>query len=313
MESTKQPVHFHERPITDLRFHKDGDVFFTASKDCSVAVVNLHGKVLGSFEMHDGAISAIGTRENSLLTAGADLVLATWDIVTGKLVHSTGSESVVRGIDFGEQIYFCTDDSMNKEAFIGMLDPRSREVHKLEGLGDPATKIFVSGDYAVISTATGKICKFDLKSRKLVAEEKIHQGKVTDMKPSACRSFFATASNDSSARIVDVKTFAIKKQFDSEDPINSVAIFNTNDVLVCAGGVNARDVTTTHGKGSFDTNFFDIVTQEKVGYYATHFGTINAVDVHPQGKCYISGGEDSSVWLVTLGDDFRKAPFTKLE
>ena len=63
-----------------------------------------------------------------------------------------------------------------------MLDQRLKDVHKLEILTDPASKKFISGDYAIISTSNGKICMFDLRNHKIVKEERIHQGKVTDLK-----------------------------------------------------------------------------------------------------------------------------------
>lgn len=311
--TTKQPIFCHDRPIIDIKFHPDGDVFFAASKDSTASVSNLCGVVLGTFEKHDGAITAIAPFKNNLLTAGADLFLVRWDVITGKYDWNINSESVVRGIDFDQQIYFCTDDSMNKEAFVGMIDPRDANLNKLYTLADPGSKIFKTDNNIIISTTNGKVCKFDIRNNKIVQEAKFHNSKITDMKPSACRSFFATSSSDSSSKIIDTETFAVKKRFDTEEPINSVAIFNTNDIVVCVGGINARDVTVTQGKGSFDTNFFDIVTQQKIGYYSIHFGTINAVDVHPQSTHIVSGGEDGAICLVKLGDDFRNAPFTKFD
>ncbi|ELA41441.1 uncharacterized protein VICG_01546 [Vittaforma corneae ATCC 50505] len=312
MQSTKQSIFFHERPITDLKFHRDGDIFFTASKDCSASMINLEGKILGSFDKHSGAISTIDSFQNTFLTAGTDLLLVKWDILTGSIESTIYCDAVVRGIDFGEQIYFCTDNSMSKEAFVGMVDPKTNALHRIISLFEPSSKIFKIDNSIIFSTTNGKVCKLDLRNQRIIQETKVHQSKITDMKPSACRSFFVTSSMDSSAKIIDTETFIVKKRFDSEEPINSVAVFNTNDIIVCVGGINARDVTATRGKSSFDTNFFDIVTQQKIGYFTTHFGTINAIDVHPQSTHYISGGEDSSVCLVKLGMDFKEAPFTKL-
>lgn len=311
MDSTNQSIFFHERPVVELKFHKDGDIFFAASKDTSVSMFNTDGKALGSFDQHKGAISAISVAENNLVTAGTDLLIAMWDILTGRMVFSTPAASVIRGIDIGDQIYFCTDNSMDKEVFVGMLDPRTGTYQKLAGLPGPATRLFQSGTDLIIASVWGEIYRFDVRNAKVVQESKMHQARVTDMKVSPCGGFFVTSSSDSSAKIIDIGTFTMKKRFDSEEPINAVGLFRTNDILVCAGGTNARDVTTTRGKGLFETSFFDVVTQEKIGYYSTHFGTINAVDVHPQGTSYISGGEDSSICLVRIGDDLRKAPFTQ--
>lgn len=310
MESVKQSILFHERPITDVKFHKDGDVFFASSKDASASMMSLEGKVLGSFDNHEGAILAISSQDNHLVTAGLDLKLIRWDILTGRLVSSVPTDSVIRGLHFTDQVYFCTDNSMNKESFIGMYDPRTNKTSSIYLLNDPSTKIFKYDDCLIVSTVDGTLCKLDLRTNRMVQDVKAHQAKITNMRPSACFSFFITSSSDSSAKIIDSDLLTTKKKFDAEEPINCACIFGTNDKVVCVGGINARDVTTTKGKGSFDTNFFDIVTQQKIGSYTTHFGTINSVDVHPQCTHYISGGEDGSICLVRLGNDFFTAPFT---
>lgn len=309
-QSNNRSILFHEKTITDLKFHPDGDVFYSASKDFTAAIINLDGKVLGSFEEHKGAISTITCSGNSFITAGLDSLLIHWDSITGASLSSIPTDSIVRGLDFTDQVYICTDNSMNKETFAGFFDLRMKEIQKICTLSDPATKIFQNGNFLIISSVSGKIYKIDLRNRTIIQEAKIHQAKIMDMKPSACRTFFITSSSDSTALIIDSDSFAAKKKFDCEEPINSACIFGTNDKVVCVGGINARDVTVTQSKGSFDTNFFDIVTEEKVGVYSTHFGTINAVDVHPQCTHYISGGEDGSVHLVHMGEDFLKAPFT---
>lgn len=308
--STKQSILSHERPITDIKFHSDGDIFFASSKDASASVMNLSGKILGTFDKHKGAISTIGTFQNKFVTAGADLFLICWDVLSGDAELVLEVDGVIRGIDYSEQIYLSTDSSMNKQPFIGMLDPRTSRLEKLYQACDPASKLFKTNEHIVFATENGKICKLDMRNMQIVHETKVHQAKIATIKPSACRGFFITSSADSTSKIIDTDTFTVKKRFDSEAPINSAAIFHTNDRVVCVGGINARDVTVTQGKSTFDTDFFDIVTQQKVGSYTTHFGTINAVDVHPQSTHYVSGGEDGSICLVKFGSDFCSAPFT---
>ena len=312
-QSSDRSILFHEKTITDLKFHPDGDVFFASSKDSTASIISLNGSVLGSYEKHEGAISTIACARNSLVTAGLDMLLIHWNIVTGNPISSIPTDALIRGLDFAEQLYVCTDNSMNKETFVGFVDLNTNEIHKITSLNDPATRVFKYDNCLIVSSVSGKIYKVDLRNKQIVQEAKVHQSKITDMKPSTCRSFFITCSSDSTAQIIDSDTFDSKKNFDCEEPINSACIFSTNDKVVCVGGINARDVTTTQSKGAFDTNFFDIVTQQKVGFYSSHFGTINAVDVHPLCTHYVSGGEDGSVHLVQMGDDFFKAPFTSFE
>lgn len=313
MESVKQSIYIHEKSITELKFHDDGDVFFAASKDFSASMIDLKGSVIGTFDGHSGAITTLDSFENNLMTSGLDFSLKHWDILTGKNLVSVNMDFIIRGLNHEDQIYFCTDNSMNAIPSVGIFDPRAKGITILSNLNDPGTKIFKSRNFLIISTTNGKILKYDIRNNTIVNEIKPHQDRINSLKPSACRSFFITSSTDSSSKIIDTDSLEIKKTFDMEEPINSAAIFNTNDKVICAGGINARDVTTTKGKSSFDTNVFDIVTQQKIGCYTTHFGTINSLDIHPKGKFYISGGEDGKVCLVKFGDDFKNAPFTSFE
>lgn len=313
MKSTTQSILFHERTITDLKFHPDGDVFFASSKDCNASMINLNGKILGSFEKHGGAISTLTVNGDNLLTAAMDLSFIMWDIFTGNVVNNISISSVVRGIDFTDSIYFCTDHSMNRECFIGQYDPRTNATNKLCSSNSSTTSLFKHKDYLIFSTVDGSIHKLDLRTNNLIQKANIHKEKITTLSPSACRSFFVSCSGDCSVKIIDSEKFTQMKKFDCDEPINAACITRTNDKLFAVGGIAARDVTTTRGNGLFDTNVFDVVTGDKVGTYMTHFGTINAIDVHPQSTHYVSGGEDGSVCIVRLGDDFYSAPFTNFK
>lgn len=311
MKSTKQSILFHRRPIIDLKFHPDGDIFFAASKDSTASMMNLNGTILGSFEKHEGSISTLASFENSLMTCGMDLSVFQWDIISGEVNNQYKVNAVIRGIDYGKDAYFCTDNSMNCESFIGLIDTRSPKFTKLSSLEISPTKIFKRENDLIFADIEGNIYKLDLRTNNILMKSKEHQAKIVNIKPSFCRTFFITASEDLNVKIIDSDTFTQKKKFECDEPINCACIFPTNDKIIAVGGINARDVTTTKGKGTFETNFFDIITQKKIGSFKTHFGTINTVDIHPQGEFYCSGGEDGSVCLIKFGDDFKKAPFTK--
>ncbi|KAI5149445.1 translation initiation factor 3 subunit I [Enteropsectra breve] len=313
MDSTLQKIIFSSRSITEIKFHRDGDVFFCASKDYSALMISTEGQVLGSFEGHKGALMALASENQKLLTGGLDLSLIAWDILRGEKLSEVNVNAAIRGIDHQDEFYFCTDFSMNKEAFIGRYDERSSGFQKLVPAGFDTTKLFKNGNYVIVAGDEGEIAKIDIRKNEVVEQIKAHYGKIADIRPSACRSFFSTASSDSTFKIIDSDSLVEKRRFESDEPVNCTAIFNTNDVVVAVGGIQARDVTTTRGNSLFETNFYDIVTHRKVGSYKTHFGTINTVDVHPAGTCYASAGEDGAISLVQIGDDFRAAPFTKFK
>ena len=88
-------------------------------------MINMDGKIIGTFDKHSGAISTLGVFDNSLVTAGLDLNLINWDITTGGQISELNIDSITRGIDcIDNEVYICTDNSMNKQSCLGRIDVR---------------------------------------------------------------------------------------------------------------------------------------------------------------------------------------------
>ena len=57
----------HERPVVYLKYNRDGDLIFSASKDRRVtAWFSENGKRLGTYEGHDGAINCLDVSRTCL-------------------------------------------------------------------------------------------------------------------------------------------------------------------------------------------------------------------------------------------------------
>ena len=55
--------------------------------------------------------------------------------------------------------------------------------------------------------------------------------------------------------------------------------------VVLGGGQEAMDVTTTSARvGKFDARFFHLIFEEEIGRVKGHFGPINSVLFHPDGR-----------------------------
>ncbi|ADM12344.1 translation initiation factor IF3 subunit 2 [Encephalitozoon intestinalis ATCC 50506] len=307
----------HERPITDVKFNYDGDLIFTSGKDSIATLLRSDGSVVGEYKGHRGSIFsiAVDNKSTSLVTGSADQSIILWDVSTGKMKAQTDVGVVVKGLDFykdGTLCLGCSDDSMGKTPSIGILDTRNKSFEKIFVPTSSPIKILmdISENFLVYCDSRGGVSSVDLRNSQVIKSAKIHTSKINNIRPSRCRTFFITGSMDSQAKIIDFLDLSVQKTFVCEEPVNCAAIFNTNDKVICVGGINARDVTTTKGKSSFDANFFDVVTCEKIGSYSTHFGTINSVDVHPSGKLYCSGGEEGTITILAFGQDFFQANFT---
>lgn len=59
--------------------------------------------------------------------------------------------------------------------------------------------------------------------------------------------------------------------------------------VVVGGGQEAMSVTTTSTRiGKFDARFFHLVFEEEFGSVKGHFGPINSLSFHPDGKRLVS-------------------------
>jgi len=55
--------------------------------------------------------------------------------------------------------------------------------------------------------------------------------------------------------------------------------------VVLGGGQEAMDVTTTSTRiGKFDARFYHMIFEEEFGRIKGHFGPINSITFHPDGK-----------------------------
>ena len=149
----------------------------------------------------------------------------------------------------------------------------------------------------------------DLRKLETVVEsKKTHFDKINELSSSFCGTFFITASSDSSAKIVDYD-FNIQKVYKTVDPCNTSKISRTNDRVFLGGGIPARDVTTSGGKGRFELSVYDAIVAEKVGWYEHHFAPVNTLLIDPCGDRLVSGSEDGTVWVLDMKKDLKDVEF----
>lgn len=121
---------------------------------------------------------------------------------------------------------------------------------------------------------------------------------------------FVTASKDTSAKLFDSDSLMCLKTYKTERPVNSAAISPILDHVVLGGGQDAMEVTTTSTKaGKFDSRFFHLIYEEEFARLKGHFGPINSLAFHPDGKSYASGGEDGFVRVNTFDNTYFEPIF----
>lgn len=145
---------------------------------------------------------------------------------------------------------------------------------------------------------------------KQIKSIKEHTHLINDMQFNKDRTMFITASKDHTAKLFDADSLMLLKSYKTERPVNSAAISPILDHVVLGGGQDAMDVTTTSTRvGKFDSRFFHLVFEEEFGRVKGHFGPINSVAFHPDGKSYTSGGEDGYVRVHTFDPSYFEYGF----
>jgi len=302
----------HTRSLTQVKYNLEGDLLFTASKDNKPSVWWSHnGERLGTYDGHNGTVWCVDPRYDSsaLLTGSADNSCKLWDIKTGKETNSIETKSAVRTCGWsysGEQFFYSTDKAMghpcelkvyaysdvkfgqpNPEPFLTIASPASKITSAVWG---PLDQTIITGH------ENGDLVKWDAKSGEEQRRAKMHRANVNDIQYNKDMTTFVTASKDNYSKLFDVESFEVLKTYKTERPINSAAISPLKDHVVLGGGQDAMSVTTTSAKvGKFDAVFWHMVFEEKIGSVKGHFGPINTLAFHPNGKGYVSGGEDGYI------------------
>ncbi|XP_075229066.1 eukaryotic translation initiation factor 3 subunit i [Lycorma delicatula] len=312
----------HQRPITKIKYNREGDLLFSASKDLRPNVwYSLNGERLGTYNGHAGAVWCIDVdwQTTTFMTGAADNTLRLWDIATGVEIGKIDTASSVRTCAFSysaNMAAYSTDNTMGKQCEIFIVDVRGAD----SSIGDsqPIMRISVEPSPKVTSLLwgpldetvitgheNGEIIQWDLKQGIAFNNVKEHAASINDMQMSKNGTMFITASKDSTAKLFGTEDLMLLKTYKTERPVNSAALSPILDHVVLGGGQEASEVTTTSTRaGKFDSRFYHLVFEEEFARVKGHFGPINSLAFHPDGKSYASGGEDGYVRVQNFDQSY---------
>ncbi|KZT53924.1 putative TIF34-translation initiation factor eIF3, p39 subunit [Calocera cornea HHB12733] len=322
----------HERSLTQVKYNAEGDLLFSASKDDTVnAWYSYNGERLGTYSGHNGTVWTLDVdyQTKFLVTGSADNLMKLWDVQTGQCLYTWEFLTAVKRVAFsedGELIVCVTEQRAIAQGAIRVFkinrengqDQDPEPISMFHPIGSKATLAAFGWDNNSIITGheSGKIAIFDTKTgEEIQTHEKAHHDSVTDLQLSPDRSYFITSSKDKSAKLHDSRTLAVLKTYTTETPLNSASIAPIRPYVLLGGGQDAMNVTTTSARqGKFETRFWHKIFEEEVGRVRGHFGPINTIAVHPDGRSYSSGGEDGFVRVHFFDESyFRARPYGELE
>lgn len=318
-------LHGHERPITQIKYNREGDLLFSSAKDATPNVwFSLNGERLGTLQGHAGAVWCLDVNWETthLMTGAADNTLRIWDISLGKEIGCIEAVSTVRtcGYSFSANVAaFATDTHRKQVCEMNVIDCRITDsfgsepilhipsvIHKITALQwGPVDEKIITGH------ENGQICQWDLRTGKMVNDVFGHQNAgINDLQLSKDGMMFITASSDYTAKLFDSESLMHLKTYQTERPVNSAAISPILDHVVLGGGQEASVVTTTSTRiGKFDSRFYHLVFEEEFARVKGHFGPINSLAFHPDGKSYATGGEDGYVRLQSFDQSYFEFNF----
>lgn len=311
-------VKAHTRPLTMVKYNREGDLLFTTGKDHTPSLFYAdNGERIGTYDGHNGTVWCVDVNFDStkLLTGSADNFCKLWEVKTGECLHTWKHTAPVRSVGFalGDKKFLTVlDNIMGNTATIFVWD---LELDNLANHPD-CPLLSIQGHQAKINRALwgplneqlyscsddATLRLWDAKTGKqTMCIDDVHGKRISDMQFSFDMTLLVTSCLDNWVRLWDAKTLNLLKCYDAERPLNSACISPLANCpyLLVGGGQDAMSVTTTSSKqGKFEAVIFDHVYDEELGNITGHFGPINTLAFAPHGRSYASGGEDGYVRIT---------------
>uniref|UniRef100_A0A8C1SPH9 Eukaryotic translation initiation factor 3 subunit I n=1 Tax=Cyprinus carpio TaxID=7962 RepID=A0A8C1SPH9_CYPCA len=294
--------------------NREGDLLFSVAKDPIANVwYSVNGERLGTYNGHTGAVWCVDVDwdTKNVLTGSADNSCRLWDCETGKQLALVETNSAVRtcGFDFsGNIIMFSTDKQMGYQCILNYFD--LRDPQQIEDnqpyLSLPCNESKITsavwgplGEFVIAGHENGEINQYSAKSGEILKVAKEHTKQINDIQSSVDLTMVISASKDCTAKVcVENLTHIWLSSLQSDLLTPLLSRPSWTMYVVMGGGQEAMEVTTTSTRiGKFEARlvFFHAAYEEEFGRVKGHFGPINCVAFHPDGKSYSSGGEDGYV------------------
>jgi translation initiation factor 3 subunit I len=232
-----------------------------------------------------------------------------WNIQTGKCLKTWEFPTAIKRVEFSEDGTRLLAVTEMRMGYLGTIvayeitpDVEAEQTdEKMFTITLEESKATVAGwsylsEYVIAGHEDGSVSQWDGRSGEKLYQTDVHAGPVTDLQWSPDRTYFITASKDKTAKLIDSRSLEVLKTFVTDTPLNSAAITPVKPFVILGGGQAAMDVTTTAARqGKFEARIYHKIFEEEIGRVRGHFGPLNTVAIHPEGKGYASGGEDGYV------------------
>ncbi|XP_063933350.1 eukaryotic translation initiation factor 3 subunit I-like [Zophobas morio] len=323
-------LHSHTRPLTQLKFNKEGDLLFSSGKDISWHVWRTsNGEKLGSYDGHSGSVWCVDiSADTTLAVSGSgDTTCKVWDTEKGTIIHNLTASTPVRTVNFKNDkhiITITTDATMGKPCEILTYDLRDENSLKdgikffrtdsqpLNSNNKVTAAIYVAyDDLYLTSHLNGEVTQWRAATGEKLRSSCVHTNQINSIQKSTDEDFIVTASKDTTAKLLDVWLLEVVKEYKTPQAVNSASLSSLEDHVLLGGGQDSHEVTTTDTRsGKFVCRFYHKIYESEIGRVKGHFGPVNTVAFHPDGRSFASGGEDGLIRYHYFDDSYFNFKFS---
>jgi translation initiation factor 3 subunit I len=205
-------------------------------------------------------------------------------------------------------VYLCvvaTSLTENTPLHTPKIEIHVDELNKVTSMGWTA-----GNTHIIAGFDNGLLVKYDpVTGEEVQRVENFHNDRINRIRFSKDKALFVTASKDTTAKLVDPETLDVVRMYKTDRPVNDAVISSHHPHVLIGGGQDAMTVTVTAAsQGKFETRFFHMIYEEEFGRVKGHFGPINAIGIHPDGKSYASGAEDGFIRLHHFDAAYMNMP-----
>jgi len=309
----------HTRPITIVKYNREGDLLFTAARDITPMVwYSDNGERLGSYDGHQGAVYSLDVNRDSsrLITGSADYTVRVWDVQTGQELYKFNHKTPVRSVKFalGDNLMLTTTEPVM--GYSGHVQVHNFYQDSEDIMPEPILDIKINqkllttqwgplNKHIVAGTEKGPILVWDVETGKQIEQLTDHTDAVNCISYSNDMNSFITASSDHNAKLFDARTYKCLKTYETSSNLNAAAISPLKDHVILGGGQKASDVATVGARGgNFQIRFHHKIHVEEIGTIKGHNGPINTIAFSPDGMSFTSGAEDGTVRIHHLDTSY---------